>query len=116
MHVRPAWRRPRVSLLAAIFIVATATAARATQSDVPSPWQVIDIGSPALPGSATASSGTFNIIASGDDIWGSSDQFTFVYLRIAGDVDLMARVDRLADVNAWSKAGVMIRSALTANA
>jgi hypothetical protein len=84
-------------------------------------WQTIAVGSPALPGSATyaacvqpAVSGcaSFSVDASGVDIWGSSDQFRFVYQRLTGDVVVIARVASIDNVNAWSKAGVMIRESL----
>ncbi|HEX5473235.1 MAG TPA: Ig-like domain-containing protein [Vicinamibacterales bacterium] len=115
MHVRPSWRRAQVSVLSALFVCTIAGAAHA-QSNVPSPWTVADIGSPAVAGSATYGSSTFTVMASGSDIWGTADHFTFVYQKVSGDVDVVARVDSVADVSNWSKAGVMIRSALTASA
>ena len=48
------------------------------------------------------------------DIWGTSDQFHFVYQPMQGDVEVIARVASLQDADAWSKAGVMIRESLTA--
>jgi regulation of enolase protein 1 (concanavalin A-like superfamily) len=83
---------------------------------VPPPWTATDIGSPALAGSATYSSGVFTIKAAGSDIWGSSDQFHFVHQKITGDVDVKARVDSLLRQHDWSKAGVMIRASLDADA
>src|SRR4029450_8062358 len=60
--------------------------------------------------------GTFTITAGGADIWGQSDQFTFIYQQVSGDVDVVARVDSLIASDPWAKAGVMIRSSLAANA
>src|SRR5882672_6375002 len=77
---------------------------------LPSPWSAQDIGSPAIPGSASVNQGTFTITASGADIWGSSDQFSFIYQQVTGDVEVIARVDSVSAANAWSKTGVMIRS------
>jgi regulation of enolase protein 1 (concanavalin A-like superfamily) len=83
---------------------------------LPSPWSAQDIGSPAIGGNASFNQGTFTISAAGSDIWGQSDQFTFIYQQITGDVDVVARVDSITAANAWSKSGVMIRSSLAANA
>ncbi len=52
--------------------------------------------------------------AGGIDIWGTSDQFHFVYQPLQGDVEVIARVASLQQADVWSKAGVMIRESLTA--
>jgi regulation of enolase protein 1 (concanavalin A-like superfamily) len=85
---------------------------------VPSPWSARDIGSPAIAGTSSydAASGTFSIDAAGTDIWGTSDQFRFIYQALTGDAVITARVDSVTYAHAWSKAGVMIRSSLSANA
>ena len=77
------------------------------------PWTSRDLGSPALAGSASAAGGTFTVAAGGIDIWGTSDQFHFVYQPLQGDVEVIARVASLHDVDPFSKAGVMIRETLT---
>ena len=53
--------------------------------------------------------------AGGYDIWGTSDQFHFVYQPLQGDVEVIARIASLQAADGWSKAGVMIRESLTAN-
>lgn len=83
---------------------------------VSSPWSSGDIGAPVVSGRAAGGPSTFTIEAAGVDIWGASDQFQFVYQQITGDVDVVARVDSLTRTHDWAKAGVMIRSALTAGA
>jgi regulation of enolase protein 1 (concanavalin A-like superfamily) len=83
---------------------------------VPSPWVAADIGTPALAGSTTYASGVFTVKAAGTDIWGTSDQFRFVYQPITGDVEVIARVDSITAADPWSKAGVMIRASLSPNA
>jgi len=85
-------------------------------AQVPSPWTARDIGSPAIAGTVSFAQGQFTVTAAGSDIWGASDQFQFVYQQITGDVDVVARVDSVTMAHAWSKAGVMIRSSLAANA
>jgi regulation of enolase protein 1 (concanavalin A-like superfamily) len=83
-------------------------------STLPAPWTSRDLGSPALAGSASAAGGTFSVAAGGIDIWGTSDQFHFVYQPLQGDVEVIARVASLQQADVWSKAGVMIRESLTA--
>ncbi len=58
---------------------------------------------------ASESSGVFTLQASGRDIWGTADEFGFVSRTLDGDGDIVARVDSMAAVDRWTKAGVMIR-------
>lgn len=110
-------KRKNAAALAAFVVVCLWAGVNVAQAQtVPSPWASRDIGSPALNGSAIFSNGVFTIDAAGEDIWGASDQFYFVYQAISGDVDVRARVDSVTDAHAWSKAGVMIRSSLSAGA
>ncbi len=83
---------------------------------MPSPWSAQDIGSPAIAGSASFDQGTFTINAAGADVEGRSDQFSFVYQQVSGDVDVSARIDSVSAASNGSKSGVMIRSSLAANA
>ena len=85
------------------------------QSALPAPWIAADIGGPSPAGASSSSNGVFTVAASGADIWGAADQFRFVYQQVTGDVDIVARVDNLAAVDPWSKAGVMIRTDLSAS-
>jgi hypothetical protein len=74
----------------------------------------MDIGSPAIKGSAAYSSGRYTIRGAGRDIWDTSDQFHYVYQPMTGNGEIVARVASLTNQHAWSKAGVMIREALNA--
>ncbi len=58
-----------------------------------------------------------NIIMNGigNDIWGTTDQFRFVYKQLTGDGSIIARVEHLDNTNEWAKAGVMIRETLDAD-
>jgi regulation of enolase protein 1 (concanavalin A-like superfamily) len=85
-------------------------------SNLPAPWLAQDIGSPSVAGQASYSSGTFTVLGAGSDIWGSTDQFQFVYQPLTGDGEIVARVAGVENEDAWSKAAVMIRGDLTANA
>lgn len=87
-----------------------------------SPWQrtgysSADIGGPALDGSASYDlvADAWAIEASGADIWGTSDQFNFVYKELAGDVSITVKLDSLTNTHAWAKAGVMVRQSLNGN-
>jgi len=57
-------------------------------------------------------SGSIVMNAIGTDIWGTADQFRYVYKTLNGDGTLVARVDSLDNSNAWAKAGVMIRQSI----
>ena len=82
---------------------------------LPSPWQSSDIGAVAAAGSATYSTGTFTVAGSGADIWGSADEFRYVYQTASGDCEMVARVTSVENTDTWAKAGVMIRESLGAN-
>jgi regulation of enolase protein 1 (concanavalin A-like superfamily) len=82
---------------------------------LPPSWLKADVGSPAAPGTATQSAGNFSVSSRGWDINGASDQFTFAYVSVRGDVTLVAKLDSLQNVDPGSLAGVMIRESLNAN-
>src|SRR5262249_40714583 len=76
-----------------------------------------DIGTPAIAGSASLSNkGVYTITAAGADIWDAQDQFHYVYEQVTGDLDVVARVATLQNTDSWSKAGVMVRETLSADA
>jgi regulation of enolase protein 1 (concanavalin A-like superfamily) len=87
-----------------------------TSGVLPDPWLAQDVGNPDLPGQATFSSETFSVTGAGTDIWGTNDQFQFVYQPLDGDGTITARVDDLQYSDEWAKAGVMIRQDLTGDA
>ncbi len=91
-----------------------------TQLELPSPedWTFYDVdtlslwfrGDPAP--STEISPGAFAINAAGTDIWSDVDEFRYVYKQLTGDGAIVARLDTILEVNAWGKAGVMIRESL----
>jgi hypothetical protein len=85
------------------------------QTVLPAPWASRDVGAPALAGSATENNGAISVNAAGTDIWGTSDQFHFVYQLLTGDGAIAARVDSLGATDPWAKAGLMIRETLNGN-
>ncbi len=58
----------------------------------------------------------FTVSSEGSDIWNNTDQFRFVYRQLGGNGSITVKVDSLTRSDAWSKAGVMIRETLEANA
>ena len=80
---------------------------------LPSPWQSQDVGAVGPTGTASENGGTYTIAGGGADVWGTSDAFHYVWQRVSGDLDVVARVVSVEYVHAWVKAGVMIREQLT---
>jgi hypothetical protein len=74
-----------------------------------------DIGNPALSGTVTVSDKGFDITAGGADIWGTKDEFNFVYIEETGDFDFAARIRSLTSVHQYTKAGLMAREDLTSS-
>jgi regulation of enolase protein 1 (concanavalin A-like superfamily) len=85
-------------------------------SMVPAPWVATDIGNPLTGGSSVFDTDRFEISSSGQDIAGLNDQFRFVYQPLAGNVQIKARLDRLAPTHRSAKAGLMIRTSLESDA
>jgi regulation of enolase protein 1 (concanavalin A-like superfamily) len=63
---------------------------------------------------AEVSPGVIVMNGMGTDIYGTADEGRFVYKQLSGDGFIVARVENLANTNAWAKAGVMIRETLDA--
>jgi hypothetical protein len=61
------------------------------------------------------SPGSFVMNGMGSDIWGTTDWFRFAYKQLSGNGTIIARVDAVANTDAWAKAGVMIRETLDAD-
>lgn len=83
---------------------------------LPAPWQHQDVGTVGLVGGASHSSGVFTVKGSGADIFGTADQFHYVYQPMSGDGQIIARVTGLQNTNSNAKAGVMIRESLATGA
>ncbi|MBZ0254511.1 hypothetical protein K8I31_00520, partial [bacterium] len=85
-----------------------------------------DIGDVGAPGSATAvdigggdfgaANYEYEIQASGADIWGTADEFHFVYMEVEGDFTIFGKTDILVGDGdpTWTKSGLMCRNDLTA--
>lgn len=78
-------------------------------------WNSRDIGQVGVPGDVKVIEDTVSIRASGHDIDAFFDGFHYFYRQVEGDIEVVARVDSLENTNGWAKAGVMIRTDLTAS-
>ena len=88
----------------------------ATTPRLNSPWSDGDIGGPKLAGTAKFNGTTYSVSGSGADIYGTADQFHYVYRTWTGDGTLTARVTSVSATNNWTKAGIMMRESLSSNA
>jgi hypothetical protein len=75
-----------------------------------------DVGNPRLRGKTTLSRGGLEIVAGGEDIWGTRDEFHFAWVLVPGDCELSVRVVSLTMADVYTKAGVMLRGSLEAGA
>ena len=81
---------------------------------LPSPWLDTDVGAPSPAGSATFNGGLYTVNGSGADIFGTSDQFNYVYQPTSGNGTLIARVVSQSNTgSANSKAGVIWKASTT---
>jgi TolB protein len=106
-----------VGLLALCFWAAGAAVSRAETGPLGDFEGHGDVGSPALPGSATwnAVSQEYRLAGAGVNMWGTQDQLHFVWKRLAGDFILRAQVSFVGEgVDPHRKAGVIVRSGLEA--
>lgn len=88
---------------------------KATPQALPTPWQHSDIGAPSTSGISGHASGKFYLESFGNDIWGNSDNFRFVYQTLVGDGSIVAKLTYANKPYPWSKAGIMIRESLQPN-
>jgi endonuclease/exonuclease/phosphatase family metal-dependent hydrolase len=100
-------------VLLALSILSFPTIASA---QLPPDWSSQDIGSVGVSGRASSGGGYFYVNGGGADIWGTADGFHFAYRTLTGDGEIYARVNSVDYVNAWAKAGVMMRDSLSAGA
>ena len=73
-------------------------------------WSNQDIGAVGVAGSTSQSpSGVITVAGAGADVWGTADALQYAFQPLTGDGSIVARVVAVQNVNAWTKAGVMIR-------
>ena len=71
-------------------------------------WSLLDVNTERPAGLAKTTQGV-SLIATGADIFGKSDSFTFLQQPAPPQVLLSANVDSLLDSGTWAKAGLMVR-------
>ena len=87
----------------------------AALSGLPSPWIDTDVGAPSPAGSAMFSAGVFSVTGSGADIFGTSDQFNYVFQPTAGNGTIIARVTSQSNTGSSnSKAGIIWKASTAA--
>lgn len=72
-----------------------------------------DIGNPLPEGKVNITGGVIDVYAGGEDIWGTKDEFNFVYVEKTGDFDIVTQVEDMKPAHLYSKAGIMAREGLT---
>jgi hypothetical protein len=75
-------------------------------------WMSADIGDVGRAGAWSVDGSRVRVRGAGADVWDTADAFRFVWRPIEGDVDIVARLERLDSTRPWTKAGVMIRGGL----
>ncbi len=88
---------------------ATFTANLAAVGEPPQPWRSTDVSDRTVAGTTAYANGTFTIKGGGNDIWGATDEFRYVWQPLSGDGSIVARVTGQANTNPWAKSGVMIK-------
>lgn len=95
---------------------AVATATPTGSGGLPAPWADTDVGGPVPAGSATYAGGVFDVNGSGADIFGTSDQFNYVYQPTTGDGTIVARViSQSTTGSSNTKAGVIWKASTAAS-
>jgi hypothetical protein len=85
---------------------------------LPAPWVAGDVGAVGAAGSAALDSGAgrFIVRGSGADVWGTADEFHWMHQPWTGDFEMTARLVSVENVDAWTKAGLMVREGAGAGA
>jgi regulation of enolase protein 1 (concanavalin A-like superfamily) len=86
-----------------------------TVTPFPPPWQTVDIGAPAVQGSAEYFPSAYTVKGVGT-IGGTADTFRFAYQVLSGDGQITARIALPQNTGTAARVGVMIRDALTPDA
>lgn len=84
-------------------------------SGINGPYEAREIGDSAANGVFTQRDDTIAITGAGGEIWGSSDSFYYVYSKLEGDGEFIARIVDFKIPNQWAKAGLQIRENLESN-
>lgn len=88
----------------------------AGQAAASASWTGSNLGAPVINGSHSGSGTSFSISGSGNDIWSTADQGYFLRQSYAGNAQMTVRVDSQDRSHPSAKAGIMVRSAISAQA
>jgi hypothetical protein len=83
---------------------------------IPAGWTSTDLGSAVLQGESGRRGDRWILRAGGTDIWNTADSFRLLHSTLTGDGVIRARLRSMETSNTTAKFGIMLRSALTANA
>ncbi|MET0979870.1 MAG: PQQ-dependent sugar dehydrogenase, partial [Candidatus Saccharimonadales bacterium] len=83
-------------------------------SNPPAPWISKDIGPKSVAGSASYDNNIFTVRGAGRDIWGTTDEFHYVYQSFSGDGEIITKVSSQTNSDEWAKSGVMIKESADA--
>jgi hypothetical protein len=89
--------------------------ASATPTAPPS-WVDRDIGAVGRPGSSSQNGGSFTVVGAGADLYNTADAFHYLFQTVTGDATIVARVVSIENVQVFTKATVMMRDGLAADA
>jgi outer membrane protein assembly factor BamB len=78
----------------------------------PNGWHCDEIGNPAVLGGQSLRGTTWTVRGAGEDIWGASDQFHYVWQSITGNGGMSARVISQVSTSSYPKGGIMVRESL----
>lgn len=78
-------------------------------------WTSLDIDT-LVPGATAVDGEQIALTAGGQDIWGTSDGFRYVYREVRGDFSATAALLGVPDTDDWAKAGIMVRRSLQSDA
>ena len=112
-------RRPCIAIVIALLAIPLVEGTRAQGDAGPNgqyAWASQDIGNVGAAGSSEVVGTRLIVRGSGADVWGTADEFHFVHTRISGDFELTAYVPHVDDLDRWTKAGLMVRDGVEADA
>lgn len=93
---------------------ATITITVTPANRLPLPWDVSQLGTGNLAGTASYSTGVYTIAGSGA-LGGTQDAANLIWQTLSGDGEITARISSLSDTGSATRVGVMIRESLAAN-
>ncbi len=82
--------------------------------EAPAPWKSADIGNPQIAGEICYLDGHFELTGSGKGLTDKADAFYFTYQELAGDAEIIAKLNNFENAGLYGNASVVIRENLDA--